>query len=106
MLNSQPVTHEAFAAFLQELLVSAGAWGILTALVLLRLRRIAILATAGLLIWFLVATAGAPYWVGIDPGVMLTVAVTRAGTCRAARLGGPAAGDAAYDLAVLRAGRG
>ena len=75
VLTLQPVTHEAFVAFLQELLVSAGAWGILTTLVLLRLRRVAILATAGLLIWFLVATAGAPYWVGSDPGVMLTVSV-------------------------------
>jgi hypothetical protein len=75
VLTLQPVTHVAFIAFAQGLLVSAGAWVILTALVLLRVRRVAILATAGLLIWFLVATAGAPYWVGIDPGVMLTVAV-------------------------------
>ena len=75
VLTLQPVTHVAFVAFAQELLVSAGAWVILTALVLLRLRRIAILATAGLLIWFLAATAGATYWVAIDPGVMLTVAV-------------------------------
>ena len=66
--------HESFVAVLQSMLVSAGAWVLLTALVLLRLRWIAILATAGLLIWFLAATTGAPYWVGIDPGVMLTVA--------------------------------
>jgi hypothetical protein len=71
-LTPQPETHTAFVAFLQEMLVSAGAWVLLTALVLLRLRRIAILATTGLLIWFLVATAAAPYWVEIDPGVMLT----------------------------------
>ena len=71
-LTPQPETHTAWVAFLQEMLVSAGAWVLLTALVLLRLRRIAILATTGLLIWFLVATAGAPYWLGIDPGVMLT----------------------------------
>jgi hypothetical protein len=70
VLALQPVTHVAFIAFAQELLVSAGAWGILTALVLLRLRRVAILAMAGLLIWYLVATAGAPYWAGIDPGVL------------------------------------
>lgn len=73
-LTPQPEIHTTFVAFLQEMLVSAGAWVLVTALVLLRLRRIAILATAGLLIWFLVATAGAPYWVGIDPGVMLTAA--------------------------------
>jgi hypothetical protein len=69
-LTVRPETHTAFVAFLQEMLVSAGAWVILTTLILLRLRRIAILATAGLLIWYLVATAGAPYWVGIGPGAI------------------------------------
>jgi hypothetical protein len=75
VLTLQPVTHVAFIAFAQELLVSAGALVILTTLVLLRLRWVAILATAGLLMWFLVATASAPDWVVIEPGVMLTVAV-------------------------------
>jgi hypothetical protein len=74
-LTLRPEAHAAFVAFLQEMLISAGAWVILATLILLRLRRVAILATAGLLIWFLVATAGAPYWLGIDPGVMLIAAV-------------------------------
>jgi hypothetical protein len=74
VLTPQPVTQVAFIAFAQELLVGAGAWAVLTALVLLRLRRVAILAAAGLLIWFLVAMAAAPYWVAIAPGVMLTAA--------------------------------
>ena len=75
LLAPGPEPRASFAMFLQSMLVSAGAWVLLTALVLLRLRRVAILATAGLLIWYLIATAGAPYWVGIDPGVLLITVV-------------------------------
>ena len=105
-LTPQPETHAAFVALLQEMLVSAGAWLLLTALVLLRLRRVAILATAGLLIWFLVATAGAPYWVGMYPGVMLTVAVLGLELAALLASAGPRQGMALmtwryYALAVL-----
>ena len=40
VLTPQPVTQVAFIGFAQELLVGAGAWAVLTALVLLRLRRV------------------------------------------------------------------
>ncbi|MGH3125071.1 MAG: hypothetical protein ACRDND_29160, partial [Streptosporangiaceae bacterium] len=75
LLTLQQAGHAAFAALLQEALVSDGAWIILTALVLLRLRRVAIVVTGGLLIWLVAATAGAPYWAGIAPHGMLVLAV-------------------------------
>ena len=71
LLGQQPADHaagETHAVFARSCRYDArqrsAAWALLTALVLLRLRRTAVLATTGLLIWFLVATAGAPYWVG------------------------------------------
>jgi hypothetical protein len=105
-LTLYPKTHAAFVAFLQEMLVSAGAWFLLTALVLLRLRRIAILATVGLLIWYLVVTAGAPHWVGIDPGAILITVVLGLELAALLASAGPRLGMALmtwryYALAVL-----
>jgi hypothetical protein len=70
-LTVRQAGHGAFALLVQETLVGDVAWIVLTALVLLRLRRVAIVVTGGLLIWFVAATAGAPYWEGIDPHGML-----------------------------------
>jgi hypothetical protein len=62
---------ELFAAFLWSDIATLGQWLILTALVLLRLRRIAAVAAAGMLIWFAVPDAGAPNWGYIAPWSML-----------------------------------
>ncbi len=74
-LTQDTESRAAFVALLQSTLVSCAAWIVLTALVLLRLRRTAMLVTAGLLIWYLIITAGAPDWSGIDPDAMLITAV-------------------------------
>jgi hypothetical protein len=74
-LTVQQAGHGALALLVRETLISDAVWIVLTALVLLRLRRVAIVVTGGLLIWFVAATAGAPYWKGIDPHGMLVFAV-------------------------------
>ena len=99
-------SHAAWTALLQSVLVSGGAWILLTALVLLRLRRTAALITAGLLIWFLIITAGAPDWTGIGPDAMLITAVLGLELAALLASAGPRAGMMLmtwryYALAVL-----
>jgi hypothetical protein len=69
---AQPFPNdELSAAFLRSDIATLGQWLILTALVLLRLRRIAALAAAGMLIWFAVPAADALNWSYIAPWSML-----------------------------------
>jgi len=69
---ASPLPNRAvFAAFLRSDVQTLGSWLILTALVLLRLRRTAALAAAAMLIWFAVSVAGALNWSYIDPQSML-----------------------------------
>jgi hypothetical protein len=69
---AKPFPNDAlFAAFLRSDFETLGLWLVLTALVLLRLRRIAALAAAGMLIWIAVPAAGAPNWGYIAPWSML-----------------------------------
>jgi hypothetical protein len=69
---ASPLPNRAvFAAFLRSDIQTLASWLILTALVLLRLRRTAALAAAAMLIWFAVSIAGALNWSYIDPHSML-----------------------------------
>jgi hypothetical protein len=68
MLAIMPQGRTIFAATLESFSVSTAAWVVLTALVLLRLRRLAGVAAAGLLAWFAVSVLGAGGWYFADPG--------------------------------------
>lgn len=71
VLASPLVNRAVFAAFLRSDIQTLGSWLILTALVLLRLRRTAALVAAAMLTWFAVSIAGALNWSYIDPHSML-----------------------------------
>ena len=65
--------HALFVLVLRSDIQTLGWWLLLTALVLLRLRRIAALAAAAMLIWFAATTADAPNWSYLGPQSMLIV---------------------------------
>lgn len=69
---ASPLTNRAlFAATVRLDIQTLGSWLMLSALVLLRLRRTATLAAAAMLTWFAVSVAGALNWSYIDPQSML-----------------------------------
>lgn len=68
MVAVMPQGRMVFAAVLESFGVSTAAWIALTALVLLRLRRLAGVAAAGLLAWFAVSVLGAGGWYFAAPG--------------------------------------